>query len=44
VSIKRFVQAQPFLVLQRAHGRQRSEMMVEGRWTHIDVRGKILDA
>ena len=40
----RFVQTQPFLVLQRAHGRQRSEMMVEGRCTHIDLRCEILDS
>src|SRR5512139_2351966 len=37
----RFVQAQPFLVLQRAHGRHLPEMMVEGRCAHIDLAGEI---
>jgi FMN-dependent NADH-azoreductase len=32
----RFVQTQPFLVLQRAHGRYLPEVMVEGRGAHID--------
>jgi hypothetical protein len=31
------------LVLQWTHGRQRSEMMVEGRCTHIDLCSKIID-
>ena len=39
----RFVQTQPFLVLQRAHGRHRPEMMVEGRCTHIDLRREVID-
>jgi hypothetical protein len=39
----RFVQTQPFLVLQRTHGRQRPKVMVEGRGTHMDVRRKVID-
>ena len=39
----RFVQTQPFLVLQRAHGRQRPKMMMEGRCTHIDLRCEVID-
>jgi hypothetical protein len=39
----RFVQPQPFWVLQRTHGRQRPEGMMEGRWTQMDVRGEGLD-
>jgi hypothetical protein len=34
----RFVQTQRFLKLQRAQGRQRPEMMVEGGCAHIGLR------
>ena len=37
----RFVQPQPFLVLQRTHGRQRPKVLMEGRWTHMDVRCEV---
>ena len=40
----RLVQAQGLLVLQRAHGRQRAEMMVEGRGAHVDLRSQVVDA
>ena len=38
-----FQQAQPFLVLQRRHGRQRFELPVKGRWTELRNRGQFLD-
>src|SRR5687768_1063308 len=38
-----FVEAQPFLKLKRTHGRQGAEMMVEPRWAHLHMGGKLLD-
>jgi hypothetical protein len=32
-----FAQTQPLLILQRTHGRQRSEMMVEDRCTWYEL-------
>jgi hypothetical protein len=38
------VQAQPLLVLQRAHRGQRAEMMVEGGDAHLCHGGQFFDA
>jgi hypothetical protein len=39
----RLVQTQPFLILQWAHGRQSTEMIVERRFAHIDLRCEVID-
>src|SRR5208283_3852285 len=39
----RFIQTQPFLVLQRTHGCHCPKMMVEGRCTHIDLSREVID-
>jgi hypothetical protein len=40
----RFVQSQSFLILQWAHRRQHSKMMVEGGGTHINLAREFLDS
>ena len=40
----RLVQTQLLLVLQWAHGRQGTEMVVECRFAHIDVCREVVDA
>lgn len=38
-----FVQPQPFLVLQGAHGSYCLEMMVEGQRAHMDLRCQVIE-
>src|SRR5574337_102618 len=40
----RFVQAQPFLVLQRAHCRHLPEVKMETRCAHVDLSCEVIDA